>query len=78
MIVYAHKEVMTLQVTLKAARVNAGMTRKTAALSLGISVDTLANWERGRSFPTVPQIQRIESLYGVPYDELIFLSKSTL
>lgn len=63
-------------VTLKAARINKGLKQKEAAEALGIAVDTLSKYERGISFPSVPVIQRIEALYGVPYNELIFLPQN--
>ena len=62
-------------ITLRAARVNAGLTAKAAAERLGITVDTLSSWERGMTFPNVPQIQQIEGLYGVPYHQLNFLPR---
>lgn len=37
------------KVTLKAARVNCGLTQKEAAKKLGLSVDTLSKYERGVS-----------------------------
>lgn len=66
-----------MAITLKAARVNAGLNQKTAALKLGLSVDTLSKYERGKSFPDVPMIQRMEGLYGVSYSDLLFLPQST-
>lgn len=67
-----------MQITLKAARMNMALTQKQAAQKLGVTVDTVGNWERGRSFPDALQIKRIEELYHVRYDELIFLPKKTL
>lgn len=67
-----------MQITLKAARMNVALTQKQAAQMLGVTVDTVGNWERGRSFPDALQIKRIEELYRVRYDELIFLPKKTL
>lgn len=61
-------------VTLKAARVNANMTRNEAASKLGVSVDTLFNWENGRTFPNVPQIKKIEEVYSVEYRDILFFS----
>lgn len=61
--------------TLKAARVNTGLTQQDAAREIGISEYTLSNYERGRSFPDVPTIKKIEEVYGVSYSELIFLPK---
>lgn len=58
--------------TLKAARINKNMTQKEAAAALKVSVTTLCSWEKGNSFPDVPNIKKIEGLYGVPYGDLIF------
>jgi transcriptional regulator with XRE-family HTH domain len=60
-------------VTLKVARELCGLKQSEAAQNLGISVDTLSNYERGKSYPDVPIIRKIESLYGVTYDQIIFL-----
>lgn len=67
-----------MQVTLKAARINAGMTQREAADKIGVTVDTIGNWERGKSFPNVIQIPAIEGTYHVRYDDLIFLPEKTL
>ena len=65
-----------MPMTLKSARVNKGLTQAQAAQKIGVTVDTLSNYERGKSFPDVPVIQKIEIVYGVPYSELIFLPKN--
>ena len=67
-----------MQITLKAARVNVRLTQDAAAERLGISPDSLSNYERGISFPSVPVIQAIERVYGVKYDDLIFCPKITV
>ena len=59
--------------TLKTAREMRGMKQEEAAKAIGISVDTLGNYERGKSYPDVPVLRRIEEVYGVPYERLIFL-----
>jgi transcriptional regulator with XRE-family HTH domain len=61
------------QITLKAARVNAGLTQKQAATALGVSNCTLLNWEKGISMPKANHIDAICDLYKVTYDMLIFL-----
>lgn len=58
--------------TLKALRVNAGYTQVEAAKELDITPETLSNWERGKSFPTVPQIKEIEKLYSTKYADIQF------
>ena len=59
--------------TLKTAREMRGMKQEEAAKAIGISVDTLGNYERGKSYPDVPVLRRIEEVYGIPYERLIFL-----
>ena len=39
-------------------------------------MQSLVNWENGRSFPTMPQIEEICALYGVSVDNLIFLHQN--
>ena len=59
--------------TLKAARVNVGLSQKEVAEKLGISEFTLINYELGKTYPDVPVLKRIEALYKVPYHKIIFL-----
>ena len=66
------------QITLKAARVNAGLTQKAAADALQISNKTLCAWENGNSVPRVNKIDALCDLYGVSYDDLIFLPDDSL
>ena len=62
-----------MAITLRSARVNKGLTQVKAAELIGITPDTLSNYERGKSYTDVPIIQRMEQVYGVSYSELIFL-----
>lgn len=64
-----------MPMTLKSARVNKNLTQAQAAALIGVRVDTLSNYERGKSYPDVPIIQKIEEVYEVPYSELIFLPR---
>ena len=34
---------------------------------------TEENYERGKSYPDIPILRKIEEVYGVPYNRLIFL-----
>lgn len=65
---------MTL--TLKAARINSGFTQKEAGERLGVSQYTIGNWENGRSFPDANQIKKIETLYNLSYDNIVFLDEN--
>ena len=60
------------KITLKAARVNAGLTQNEAATEIGVAVSTLKNWESGKTFPKQPQIEAMCQLYGISYDILFF------
>ncbi len=64
-----------LKITLKAARTNNKLTQEDAAKQISISPDTLSNYERGLSYPDVPILKKIEQVYGVNYNDLIFLPK---
>lgn len=65
-----------MAITLKAARVNVGLTQQEAAKKLGIATDTLRMYEAGKTFPDVPTIRKIENLYQVSYDDINFLLPS--
>ena len=54
------------------------MTQEEAAKTIGVSVDTWRNWERHKSYPSVPQIQKIERSFNVSYNDIIFLPKVTV
>lgn len=64
-----------MQITLRAARMNVPLTQKEAADRIGVTVDTVGNWERGKSFPDAWQIKRIEEVYHIRYDNLIFFAQ---
>lgn len=62
-----------MPITLKAARMNKGYDQNEAAKLIGVSADTLSNYERGKTFPDVPIIKKIEEVYGVNYNDIKFL-----
>lgn len=61
-----------MAITLKAARVNVGLTQIDAAKALGISPDTVRKYEQGETFPDVPMIRKIEALYRISYNDIDF------
>ena len=67
-----------MKITLKSARVNANLTQLEAAKRLGVTRQTLSNWETGKSYPSVVKFKVIEKVYGVSYDNLDFLASNTL
>ena len=62
--------------TLKALRINRGLDQKVAASALGVAPDTLGSWERGITFPNVPQISALENFYGVSYADINFFPQN--
>ena len=62
----------SLKISLKAARINAGLTQSEAAEKIGVSLSTLKNWEKGKTFPSQPMIDKICEVYGVAYDNIKF------
>ena len=62
-----------MPITLKAARVNKGLTQTEAGKIIGVSLYTIQNWEAGKTFPDAIQILKIQDAYNVKYDDLIFL-----
>ena len=67
-----------VKLSIRAARVNVGLSQKEAADRLGVSNKTLGNWEKGITFPPADKILAICELYGVPYDQLNFLPNDSL
>ena len=61
-----------LKMSLKAARVNAGLSQKEAAKKLNVTQKTLCNWEKSRTFPKAEQIDPICDLYCVTYEQIKF------
>jgi putative transcriptional regulator len=64
-----------VKITLKAARVNKGLTQKEAAEKIGVTKDTISNWERGMSYPDAFTLKTIEQVYGINYNDIIFLPR---
>ncbi len=67
---------METKLTMKAARVNKNLSQKESAKIIGVSKDTIGNWERGKSFPSAKYIPKLEKAYGIKYDNIIFLNKN--
>ncbi len=63
--------------TLKALRANKNWTQAQAAKALGIGLETWRNYERYVTYPDVIMIKKIEKVFGVKYDDIIFLPSTT-
>lgn len=70
---------------LKSARTKMGMTQEKVAEEIGVSRQTISNWENNRSFPDIISVISLSDLYSVSLDELLkedkkmieYLDKST-
>lgn len=60
------------KITLRAARVNAGLSQKEAAEKLNISKCTLSNYEKGIFSPSWDMVKKIGNLYDFPIDFIFF------
>ncbi len=66
-----------LQITLAAARVNAGMTQDDVAKRLQVSKQTIINWEKGRTIPGIPEVESLARIYGIPQENIFLPCYST-
>ena len=61
-----------MKLTLKAARVNVGLTQKRAAELLKLHPQTLAKWEADSSNMPYGKVKLIEEVYGVDEGVIFF------
>ena len=61
-----------IRITLAAARVNAGMTQEEVSKEMHISKNTLVNWEKGKTKPTIAQSRSLSDLYRLPLEYIFF------
>ena len=59
---------------IKECRVNAGMSQKYVALSLGIKEPSVSTWESGKTLPSHENIIKLSKLFNVSADYLLGLS----
>ena len=67
-----------MQITLKAARVNAGFTQNQAAKAINKNTMTLANWENGKTDIDARYLYELCELYKVPVNLIILPTKLAL
>lgn len=66
-----------LQISLAAARVNAGMTQNDVAKKMHTTRQTIANWEKGKVVPGIPEIEMLSRIYNMPQDYIFLPCYST-
>ena len=62
---------MDLSEQLKSARKEAGLTQEQAAEELGVTRQTISNWENGRTWPDIASVVRMSERYSVSLDRLL-------
>ena len=60
------------KLTLKAWRVNTGLTQQEVAEILGITRSTVQSWERYKTSPDADQALKLSELYGCKLDNILF------
>ena len=58
------------KISIKAARVNAGLTQEEAAKQLGINPNTLASYEKKSGKLSLEMLKKMSELYRIPADFL--------
>ena len=64
-----------MAISLRAARVDVGLTQSEAAKKLKISKGTLINYEKYRTVPDIEKSKEIAALYERDVNEIIFFRK---
>lgn len=59
-----------MKITLKAARINKGLTQVDVATALNVNKKTVSSWENGRTMPNTKLIEPLCALLGVTYDTI--------
>lgn len=63
-----------IQISLAAARVNAGLTQDEVARKLKVTKQTIVNWEKGRKELKSAEFYMLSEIYKIPKNN-IFLPK---
>lgn len=61
-----------IQITLEAARVNAGLTQAEMAVLMKVDRSTVRRWEKGDKIPNYDETKEISRIYGIPIDNIFF------
>lgn len=62
---------MELGQKLKSARIRAGLTQEDVVRQVGVSRQTVSNWENNRSYPDLASALKLSDLYGLSLDEML-------
>ena len=66
----------SIRISLKAARVNAGLTMDDVCKAMRVSKATVLNWEKGYTLPDADKAVRLSELYKLPLENISFYKNS--
>lgn len=64
-------ERMEIGAKLKGARISAKLTQEQAAQALGVSRQTISNWENEKTYPDIISVVKMSDLYQISLDHLL-------
>ncbi|HEM6530930.1 TPA: helix-turn-helix transcriptional regulator [Streptococcus suis] len=59
-------------------RARDNLTQKQAGKLVGVTADTWANWEKGKTTPDVKIAYKIAKCFGLSIDDIIFLDNNAV
>ena len=59
-----------MKITLRAARVNAGLDQADVARELGVNIATVSSWETGKTQPSLENFKKLCWLYRWSEDQI--------
>lgn len=59
-----------MRISMKAARINKGLTQQDVAIALHVTKKTIGSWETGKTKPKLDKIEPLCLLYGLTYDDI--------
>ena len=62
---------MEIGAKLRQARIAAGLTQEQTAEALGVSRQSISNWENEKNYPDIVSVVRLSDLYAVSLDALL-------
>lgn len=62
---------MNISEKLKQARLAAGLTQEVSAERIGVSRQSISNWENGKTYPDIISVINLSDVYDVSLDSLL-------
>ncbi|MDE6274911.1 MAG: helix-turn-helix domain-containing protein [Clostridiales bacterium] len=62
---------MDIGTKIRDARLSVGLSQEAAAEALGVSRQTISNWETGKTYPDIVSVVKMSDLYAISLDRLL-------